>query len=152
MKFSLDISFSWSDLLCFPFYIFPLLLCTAHVRRPSYLYLLFSEVVFSWVYLNLFFGLFSPCFLLHIFPQLCVRPLQTKTLLSCIPLSLSLSFFGWFWLLTGLPWWFLTPAQCYEPVSIVLQALSLPDLILWIYWSPLLYYHKCFDLVHTWMA
>ena len=98
MKFSLDISFSWSDLLCFPFYIFPLLLCTAHVRRPSYLYLLFSEVVFSWVYLNLFFGLFSPCFLIHIFPQLCVRPLQTKTLLSCIPLSLSL--FLWMILVT----------------------------------------------------
>ena len=34
------------------------------------------------------------------------------------------------------------PVQCYEPPSIALQALCLPDLITWIYSSPPLYNHK----------
>ena len=50
------------------------------------------------------------CLLLLFFPQLFVKHPQTTTLPSCISFSL-----GWFW---SLP-----PAQCYEPPSIVLQAL-----------------------------
>ena len=46
--------------------------------------------------------------------------------------------------------WSLPSVQCYEPLSIVLWALCLPDLILWIYLSLLLYNHKGFDLGHTW--
>ena len=42
--------------------------------------------------------------------------------------------------------------QCYEPPSIFLQALCLPDLIPWIYLSPSMYNHKQFILGHTWMV
>ena len=58
---------------------------------------------------------FLPCLLL-LFSQLFVRPPWTTTLPSCISFSL-----GWFW---SLP-----PVQCCESLSIVLQALCLPDLI-----------------------
>ena len=40
--------------------------------------------------------------------------------------------------------WSLPPVQCYKHTSIVLQALCLPDLILWTYSLPLLYNHKGF--------
>ena len=68
-----------------------------------------------------------------------MRLTQSITLPSCISFSL-----GWFW---SLP-----PVRCYKPLSIVLQALSLPDLISWIYLSPPLYNHKGFDLGHTWIG
>ena len=41
---------------------------------------------------------------------------------------------------------------CHEPLSIVLQALCLSDLISWIYLSLPMYNHKGFDLGHTWMV
>ena len=72
---------------------------------------------FSWVYLSL-------------------SPLPFTSLLSsviCEPSSdnyfafMCFFFFGMFW---SLP-----PVQCHEPLSIVLQALCLSDLILWIYFS-----------------
>ena len=53
------------------------------------------------------------------------------------------------------PWcwsWSLPPVQCHEPLSIVLLALYLSDLIPWIYLSLPLYKCKRFDLGHTWMA
>ena len=75
---------------------------------------------------------FLLCLLLLFFPQLFEKPPQNTTLPSCISLSL-----GWFW---SLP-----PVQCYEPPSIALQALSLPDLIPWIYLSLPLYNHR--DLI-----
>jgi len=54
-------------------------------------------------------------------------------------------FFGW--------WsWSLPPVQCHEPLSIVLQALCLTDLIPWIYLSLPLYNHKGFNLCHSWMV
>ena len=46
------------------------------------------------------------------FSKLFVRPLQTAIFLFCIS-------FPWGWS------WFLSPVQCHEPLSIVLQALSL---------------------------
>ena len=47
---------------------------------------------------------------------------------------------------------FSPPIQCHEPLSIVLQALCLSDLIPWIYLSLPLYNPKGFDLCHTWMV
>ena len=73
------------------------------------------------------------------FSQLFVRPPQTTILLFCISLS-----WGWSWL--------LPPVQYHEPLSIVLQALCLSDLIPWIYFSILLYNYKGFDLGHTCMV
>ena len=82
---------------------------------------------------------FLLCFSLLFFSQLFVRPPQTAILLFCIS-------FPWGW-----PW-SLSPVQCHEPPSIVLQALSLSDLISWIYFSLLLYNRKGFDLGHAWMV
>ena len=75
---------------------------------------------------------FSFAFLFFLF----VRPPQTTILPSCVSFS-----WGWF---RSPP-----PVQYYEPLSIVFQALCLPDLIPWIYLSPPLYNHKWFDLGHT---
>ena len=108
---------------------------SVHLRRPSYLYLLFSRTLHSVGYIFPFL----PCLSLLFFSQLFVRPPQTTTLPCCISFS-----WGWFW---SPP-----PVQSYEPSSIVLQALCLPDLIPWIYSPPLLYNHKGFDLGHTWMV
>ena len=121
--------------LAFPILRFPLFLCIVHIRRVSYLFLLFSGSLHSVGYIFPFLL----CLLLLFFSQLFVRPPQTTILPSCISFSL-----GWFW---SPP-----PVQCYEPPSIVLQALCLPDLIPWIYSSSPLYNHKGFDLGHTWMA
>ena len=79
---------------------------------------------------------FFLCFLLLFFSQLFVRPSQTTILPSWISFSLV-----WFWV--------LPPVHCYELLSIVLQALCLPDLIPWIYLSPPLYNWKGFDFAHT---
>ena len=128
-------SFPWYLLFSFPFYYFPLFFCLIQLRRLSYLPLLFSGTLHSVGYIFLFF----PCRSLLFFPWLFVRPSQTSTLPSCISFS-----FWWFW---SLP-----PVQCYKPRSIVLQAFCLPNLIPWIYSSPLLYNHKGFDLGHTWMS
>ena len=54
--------------------------------------------------------------------------------------------FSWRWS------WSLPPVQYHEPLSIVLQALCLSDLIPWIYLSLPLYNPKRFDLGHTWMG
>ena len=86
-----------------------------------------------WVYLS-----FPPLpFTSLLFSAIC-KPPQTTILSFCISFS-----WGWFW---SLP-----PVQCHKPLSIVLQALCLPDLIPWIYLSLPQYNHKGFDLGHTWM-
>ena len=119
MKCSLDISNFLEEIVSFLFYCFPLLLCTVHLRRPSYLSLLFSRTMHSVEYIFPFIS----CCLLIFFSELFVRAPQTITLPSCISFSLA-----WFWS--------LLPVQFYKPPSIVLQALGLPDLIPWIYSSP----------------
>ena len=73
-------------------------------------------------------------FAFSFFTQLFVRPPQTTILLFCIS-------FSWGWS------WSLSPVQCQELLSLVLQALCLTDLIPWIYLSLPLYTHKGFDLV-----
>ena len=51
--------------------------------------------------------------------------------------------FSWGWSCS------LSSVECHEPLSVVLQALWLSDLIPWIYFSLPLYSHKGFDLGHT---
>ena len=119
--------------------------CTPHPPTPppscspsrglSYLSFLFSGTLHS----VRFIFFFLPCLLCLFLSQLFVMPLQTTTLLTCISFSL-----GWFCS--------LLPVQCYELLSIVLQAQCLPELIPWSYSSPPLYNLNEFDLGHIWMA
>jgi len=74
---SLGISNFLRDLYSFPFYCFPLFLCTLLLRRLSYLSLLFFVTLYSDGYLS--FSL-----LLLFYSQLFVRPPQTNILLFCI--------------------------------------------------------------------
>ena len=121
--------------LVFPSLFFFLFICIVHLGRLFYLSLLFSGTLPSDGFIFCFFL----CLPLLFSSQLFVRPFQTTILLSCIS-------FTWAW------FWSLPSVQCYEPSSIVLQALYLFDLICWIYFSLPLYNHKGFDLGHTWMA
>ena len=66
------------------------------------------------------------------FLQLFVKPPQTTTLPCCSGMVL-----------------FAPPGRCYGPLSIVLQALCLLDLMPWIYLSPLLYVFRRVDLSCT---
>ena len=77
--------------LVFPFYCFPLFLCTDHWGRLSYL----SSLFFGTLHSNRYVFLFLLCFLLLFFSQLFVRPPQTTILLVCIPFS-----WGWSWSLS----------------------------------------------------
>ena len=97
-------------------FIYLFIFCTVHLRRTSYLSLLFSGTLHS-------VGFIFPillCLSILFFSQLFIRPPQTTTL----PCYLSFSW-GWFW---SPP-----PTHHYEPLSIVLQALCLPVLVPWIY-------------------
>ena len=95
---------------------FPLFLCTVHLRRLSYLSLLF----FGTLHLDGYIFPFLLWLSLLFFSQLFVSPPQTNILPYCI-------YFSWGWL------WSLSPVQCYKPPSTVLQALYLLDLIPLIY-------------------
>ena len=135
MKCSLGITkYSYRDLQSFPFSYFPLFFFffIAHLKRPSYLFLLFPGTLHSVGYIFPFLPGLS-----LFFPQLFVKPPQSATLPSCISFFFGVSLV-------------LPPVQCYEPPSIVLC--TLPDLIPWIYSSPPLYNHKGFDLGHTWIV
>ena len=79
------------------------------------------------------------CLSLLFFSQLFVRPRRTTILPFCIS-------FSWGWS------WSLPLVQCHKPLSIVLRALCLSDLICGIYLSLPLYNCKGFDLGHTWMV
>ena len=83
---------------------------------------------FTWVYPPLSPSPFAS--------PLSVRPPQKTILPSCISFSLG-------------SFWSLTLVQCYKPLSIVLQALLLPDLIPRIHLSPPLYSSKGIGLGHT---
>ena len=77
------IAFSGRDLLFFPFYCFPLFLCTDHWGRLSYRSLLFFVTLHS----NGYIFPFLFCFLLFFFSQLFVTPPQTAILVCCISFS-----------------------------------------------------------------
>ena len=85
---------------------FPLFLCTVHLRRLSYLSLLF----FGTLHLDGYIFPFLIWLSLLFFSQLFVSPPQTNILPYCICFS-----WGWFWS--------LSPIQCYKPPSTVPQAL-----------------------------
>ena len=72
--------------LVFPFCCFPLSI--VHLRRPSYVSLLFSGPLYSVGYIFAFL----PCFSLVFFLQPLVRPPQATPLSSCFSFPL-----GWFW-------------------------------------------------------
>ena len=80
MKCSLGISNFLEEILSFPFYRFPLFLCTDHWGRLSYL----SLVFFGTLHSNGYICPFLLCLLLLFFSQLFVRPPQTAILLFCI--------------------------------------------------------------------
>ena len=94
------------------FFFFP---CISHLGSLSYLSLLLFGTLNSDGYI---FPFLIYLWLLF-FSQLFVRPLQITSLPFCLSSS-------WGWL------WSLPPVQCYEPLSIVLQALYLSDLVPWI--------------------
>ena len=108
LKCSLGISNFLEDISSFPFYCFPLFLCTDCWGKLSYLSLLFFGTLHS----NRYIFSFLLCFSLPFFSQLFVRPPQTAILLFCIT-------FSWGWS------WSLSPVQCHKSLSIVHQALSI---------------------------
>ena len=118
--------------LFFPTVVFLYFFCIDHWGRLSYHSLLF----FGTLYSNGFIFPFLLCLSLLFFSQLFVRPCQTTILLFCI-------YFTWGWS------WSLLPVQYHEPSSIFLQALSLSDLIPWIYFLLPLCNCKGFDLGHS---
>ena len=120
--------------LVFPILLFSSISLHWSLRRLSYLCLLFFGTLHS----NRNIFPFLLCLSLLFFSQLFVRPPQTTILPFCISFS-----WGWSWSLPSV--------QCHELPSIVHQALCLPDLIPWIYFSLPLYNRKGFDLGHTWM-
>ena len=100
--------------------------------------------------------LISPCYFCNSafkWAYLSFSPLPLASLLfSTICKASSDKHFGFFaFLFLGMVW-SPPPVQCYKPLSIVLQALCLSDLIPWIYLSFPLYNHKAFNLGHTWMV
>ena len=112
--------------LCF----FPLI---AEKTFLSLLVILWNSA-FKWVYLS-----FSPL-------------LFTSLLFTAICKASSDSHFD-FWISFSGGWsWSLSPVQCHKPPSIFVQALSLSDLIPWVYLPLPLYDHKRFNLGHTWMV
>ena len=138
--------FSWNDplgsliylkrSLVFHIPLVSLFLCIVHLRRHSYLSYLSSEILHSveYIFLSLSPLAFTPLLFCIIY-----KPPQITTLSSGISFSLGL-------------FWSLPPVQCYTPLSTVLQALCIPDIIPWIYLSPPLCDYMGFDFCHTWMA
>ena len=111
--------------------------------------LLFSSISLDWSLRKAFLSLLAILEILHsdgniftfllrlllvFFSQPFVRPSQITVLPICIS-------FSWRW------FWSLPPVQCHEPLSIVLQAQCLSDLISWIYLSPPVYNHNTCDYV-----
>ena len=121
--------------LVFPILFFPLFLCNDHWGRLSYFFLLFFGIQHS----NGYIFPFHLCLLLLFFSYLLGSPPQT----TILPFGIS---FSWGCSCS------LSPVQCHKPLSIVLQALCISDLIPWIYLSLPLYNRKGFDLGHTWWS
>ena len=115
--------------------------------------LLFSSISLHWSLRQAFLSLLAILWTLHsdghIFPfLLCLSLLFFSQLYVRLPKTTILPYcicFSWGWS------WSLSPVQCHEPPSTVLQALGLSDLIHWIYFSLPLYNCKRFDLGHSLM-
>ena len=96
--------------------VFPLLLFSSSfihcsLKKALSLCAVLGKSAFSWIHLSL-----SPLLFTSLLSLAVYKPPQIATLPSCFSFSL-----GWF---CSLP-----PVQYYGPLSIVLQALCLPDLI-----------------------
>ena len=118
MKCSLGISTFLEEISSFPIsYWFPLFLSIVHLRRLSYLSLLFLELCIR-MCISFPFSLAFACLLFS--------AIHKDSLDNHFDFS-----WGWFWS--------LSPVQCYKHPSIVLQALYLPGLISLIYLSLPLY-------------
>ena len=103
-------------------YFFALIAEEDFLISPSIL----SNSAFRWVYLSFFPLLFTSL----LFTAIC-KTSSDSHFVFCIS-------FSWGWS------WSLSPVQCHEPPSIVLQALCLSDLIPWIYFSFPLHHRKGF--------
>ena len=114
----------------FPFYCFPLFLCIVHLRRLSYLSLLFFGTLQSDGYV---FPFLLYLWLLF-FSQLFVRTPQTTILPFCIFLGDGIDL-----------------CLLYNVTNLHSSG-ALSDLIPWICLSLPLYNCKVFDLGHTWMV
>ena len=130
---SLHEMFPWYLILLKRSLVFPILLfsyISLHWSlRKAFLSLLaiLWNTAFRCLYLS-----FSPLlFTSLIFTAICKA--SSAILLFCISFSCEWS-------------WSLSPIQCHEPLSIVHQALCLPDLVPWIYLSLPLYNRKGVDL------
>ena len=133
MKCSLDISNFLEKI--FPILFFPTISLHCSLKKAFLcLLVILWNSAFHWVYLS-----FSPLpFASLLFSALCKASSDSH-----------FAFF-YFFILEMV----LVSSSCkiYKLPSIVLQALCLPDLIPWIDSSPPLYYHKGFDLGHSWIA
>ena len=103
----------WATRDSLPILLFSFISFTNHWGRLSYPSLLF----FGTLYSDGYTFLFLLCLSFLLFSQLFIRFPQTTVLPFCFSVS-------WRW------FWSLPPVQWYEPSFIVLQALSLSDLIL----------------------
>ena len=111
---SLHKSFPWYPVFLkrsFTFDCFPLFLCIVHLRRPSYLSLLFFQTLPSVGYIFTF-----PLIFVSLLSSAICKASSDKHLTSWISFS-----WGWYWS--------LTPIQCHKPLSIIFHAPCLPDLI-----------------------
>ena len=136
--------FAWNLPLISPIFlkrslVFPLLFSSIslhHSWKKAFLSLLaiLWNSAFSWTYLS--------------FSTLLFASLLSSTIFKTYSDNhfAFLHFFSLRW------FWSLPPVQYYKPLSIVLQAFCLPDLIPWIYLSAPLYNHKGFDLGCTWLT
>ena len=109
------------------------------------LWYLSFNLIFIFRFLKHFWDcvLSTPCYSLEVCIQLDISffsPLSfTSLLFSAICKACSDNHFAFFISFSWGWFWSLPPVQCYEPSSIVLQALCLSDLIPWIYLSLPLY-------------
>ena len=115
--------------LVFPILLFSSISLQCSLKKASY----HSLPLFGTLHSDGYVFPFFLCLSLLFFSQLFAKPPQTTIMHFCIT-------FSWGWS------WSLPPVQCYKPLSIVLQAVCLPDLIPWIYSSPPVYNHSRFDL------
>ena len=170
MKFSLDISSFLEPSLIFPFLLISSISLHCSLKKPFLsLLAVLQNSAFSWVsfpfspafcfssFLNCKFSsdnhfIFLDFFFLGISFRLLFlgEGFCFSSFLNCKISSDNHFIFLDFFFLGR--FWSPPPLQYYEPLSIVLQALCLPDLSPWIYSSPQLYNLKGFGLGHTWMV
>ena len=133
MKYSLGISNSLEDISSLSHSIVSLYFFVL-ITEESFLLAILWNSAFRWVYLS-----FSPLpFASLLFSAICKASLDKH-----------FAFLNLFFLEMVL---IIASCQCHDPLSIVLQALCLSNLIPWIYLTLLLYNYKGFDLGHTWIV